>query len=184
MHSLLFSLVAVGFTVHAAQSPVRLRKTLGFGPPNPNAVFYSNPYQIVTNSFNAMSPDTDPFHVTISFLDDILPQSHSSYYSIRDDSYTDKNTGVTHVYVRQFVNGIEVTDGYINLNIKDGMVLSYGDSVSLSCLSYPTRAHAYTYASLMLVLHPNFSQMRLTRILTWNSAWLSRSFYWRTVATS
>jgi extracellular elastinolytic metalloproteinase len=61
----------------------------------------------------------------MSFLEDIniLPS-----YSIRDDSYTDTNTGVTHVYVRQFVNGLEVVDGDINLNIKDGVVISYGNS--------------------------------------------------------
>jgi extracellular elastinolytic metalloproteinase len=50
-------------------------------------------------------------------------------FIIRKDSYTDKNMGVTHVYVRQVVNGIEVADGDMNINVKDGMVLSYGDSV-------------------------------------------------------
>jgi extracellular elastinolytic metalloproteinase len=54
--------------------------------------------------------------------------SAGSAYKIRPDSYTDKNTGVTHVYVRQLVNGLEVTDGDMNINIKDGMVLSYGNS--------------------------------------------------------
>jgi extracellular elastinolytic metalloproteinase len=58
-------------------------------------------------------------------------------FIIRKDSYTDKNTGVTHVYVRQVVNGIEVTDGDMNVNVKDGMVLSYGDSVS----HLPSRIH-------------------------------------------
>lgn len=35
---------------------------------------------------------------------------------------------MSHVYVKQLVNGLEVADGNINLNIKDGMVISYGDS--------------------------------------------------------
>ena len=52
----------------------------------------------------------------------------SSFY-VRDDSYTDKNTGITHVHVRQTMYGFEVADGDMNINIKDGKVLSYGDSV-------------------------------------------------------
>lgn len=55
---------------------------------------------------------------------------HTDGYFIRKDSYTDTNSGVSHVYVRQVVNGLEVADGNINLNIRDGKVLSYGNSVS------------------------------------------------------
>ncbi|KAJ3492174.1 hypothetical protein NLJ89_g11271 [Agrocybe chaxingu] len=72
----------------------------------------------------------DPMEVARLFLDDVLmgQVGEGSSYKIRKDSYTDKNTGVTHVYVRQLVNGLEVSDGDINLNIKDGMVISYGNS--------------------------------------------------------
>jgi extracellular elastinolytic metalloproteinase len=49
-------------------------------------------------------------------------------FVIREDSYQDKNTGVSHVYLRQVVNGLEVIDGDINLNILDGKVISFGDS--------------------------------------------------------
>jgi len=49
-------------------------------------------------------------------------------FVIRPDSYTDKATGTSHVYVRQLVNGLEVADGNINLNIVDGKVVSFGDS--------------------------------------------------------
>jgi len=72
----------------------------------------------------------DPLDVARLFVDDILsPQlSQTLSYKIRKDSYTDKNTGVTHVYVRQLVNGLEVTDGDMNINIKNGIVLSYGNS--------------------------------------------------------
>jgi len=107
------------------------RKTLGFGPEHPHAVFRSTPYQVVANGFTPQDSSIDPFEVARIFLDDVLPTklSDSSSYIIRKDSYTDKNTGVTHVYVRQLVNGLEVTDGDININIKDGVVLSYGNSV-------------------------------------------------------
>lgn len=73
----------------------------------------------------------DPLEVARIFVEDVLmgALSQSSTYKIRSDSYTDKNTGVTHVYVRQLMNGLEVADGDMNINIKDGMVLSYGNSV-------------------------------------------------------
>jgi extracellular elastinolytic metalloproteinase len=66
-------------------------------------------------------------------VDDVLStqSSQALSYKIRKDSYTDKNTGVTHVYVCQLVNGLEVTDGDMNINIKYGVVLSYGNSVCL-----------------------------------------------------
>ena len=75
----------------------------------------------------------DPLDVARIFVDDVLSiqSAHGLSYKIRKDSYTDKNTGVTHVYVRQLVNGLEVTDGDMNINIKDGVVLSYGTSVCL-----------------------------------------------------
>ncbi|GLB42670.1 putative peptidase M36 family protein [Lyophyllum shimeji] len=111
-------------------SPVKRRKSLGFGPEHPHAVFHSSPYQIQTNGFLPMGADADPIEVAHRFVKDILGTklTREMSYKIRKDSYTDVNTGVTHVYVRQVVNGLEVVDGDININIKDGMVLSYGSS--------------------------------------------------------
>jgi extracellular elastinolytic metalloproteinase len=38
---------------------------------------------------------------------------------------------VTHIYIRQLVNGLEVIDGDININVDEtGRVISFGDSVS------------------------------------------------------
>ena len=105
------------------------RKSLGFGPEHPHAVFRASPYQIQTNGFTPKDPSMDPLDVARVFVEDIFPIQFSQSYKIRKDSYTDKNTGVTHVYVRQLVNGLEVTDGDMNINIKDGVVLSYGNSV-------------------------------------------------------
>ena len=75
----------------------------------------------------------DPLEVARIFVEDVLMDQAAagSSYKIRPDSYTDKNTGVTHAYVRQLVNGLEVVDGDMNINIKDGMVISYGNSVCI-----------------------------------------------------
>ena len=77
----------------------------------------------------------DPLDIAHIFVDNVLStqSAHGLSYKICKDSYTDsKKTGVTHVYVCQLVNGLEVTgDGDMNINIKDGVVLSYGTSVCL-----------------------------------------------------
>ena len=54
----------------------------------------------------------------------------NSHFFVRNDSYTDWNTGVTHVYIRQVYDGSEVFNADMNVNVKDGKVLSYGNSVS------------------------------------------------------
>lgn len=137
------SLIAAGlagsaFAHPTANGPIRRRKSLGFGPVHPHAVFRSSPYQIQTNGFLPFSAKSDPIEVARHFVEDHLAGrlTPDNTFTIRKDSYTDKNTGVTHVYVRQVVNGIEVADGDMNINVKDGMVLSYGDSVrhSPSCV--------------------------------------------------
>jgi extracellular elastinolytic metalloproteinase len=104
-----------------------VRKSLSFKQPLPNAQFNANPPSISTHGYK----DAHPHDIARLFLDEHLLATGTSYY-IRSDSYTDVNTGISHVYVRQLVNGLEVADGDINLNIRDGQVLSYGNSVNIS----------------------------------------------------
>ncbi|KAJ3850382.1 Fungalysin metallopeptidase-domain-containing protein [Lentinula lateritia] len=131
MRCLLIASILAGIvgSVQGHRAPVTARKSLGFGPVLPHAVYHSNPYQIVTNGLLAQSPDTDPFEVARLFIGDILgPNQDQDSYKIRPDSYTDPSTGITHVYVRQYVHGIEVADGNMNINVKEGKILSYGNS--------------------------------------------------------
>ncbi|CAE6512362.1 unnamed protein product [Rhizoctonia solani] len=102
----------------ATAAPFSSRKSHRFAPIHPDARFVTEPPLL---SFAA---EADPFDVARAFLQEY---THSDYY-IRNDSYTDTLTRVTHIYVRQFVDGLEVADGNINLNILDGQVLSFGDS--------------------------------------------------------
>ena len=69
-----------------------------------------------------------------------MPEHVGNYY-IRKDSYTDTKSGISHIYIRQLVDGLEVADGDINLNIRDGKVLSYGNSVGSSAFSSTTATH-------------------------------------------
>ena len=102
---------------------VSRRKTLSFGPVLPHASYHINPVY-----HTSLLRAQDPFEVAQIFVEDLIRDIPGGSYQIRKDSYTDQATGVTHIYARQYMNGIEVADGDINLNVKDGVVLSYGDS--------------------------------------------------------
>ncbi|KIO00347.1 hypothetical protein M404DRAFT_16393 [Pisolithus tinctorius Marx 270] len=123
------------------------RKTLGFGPVLPHARFETLP-----PSASGFAP-VDPFHVARDFLDQFADSALGRAYAIRSDSYTDRNTGVTHVYARQIIGGIEVADAHINLNIKDGRILSFGDSV---VDMDPRRALLEFMAAALPRSHPEF----------------------------
>ncbi|KAJ7577974.1 Fungalysin metallopeptidase-domain-containing protein [Mycena floridula] len=126
----LLAVVASSALAHFDGDDLPRRKTLGFGPHHPHAVYRSSALEPVDASFVAANPDADPFDVARQFVEDLLADQldDANSYKIRKDSYTDKNSGITHVYVRQVVNHLEVTDGDMNINVRDGKVISYGDS--------------------------------------------------------
>ncbi|KAI9439259.1 extracellular elastinolytic metallo proteinase [Lactarius indigo] len=102
------------------------RKTMGFGPVRPHAKFHTSPASFVKTSVFT----SDPYEIARSFVTELLQDqlSEVNEFTLRKDSYTDSATGVTHVYFRQMVNGLEVADGDINVNVNGGTVISYGDS--------------------------------------------------------
>lgn len=119
-----------GVLGHANNGEIRRRKTLGFGSVLPHAVYTSN---VVPVTGIRTAEDNDPYVVAQRFAENLSQNlSEFSSFKMRRDSYTDKATGVTHVYFRQYMYGTEVTDGNMNINVKDGVVLSYGNSVSAS----------------------------------------------------
>ncbi|KEP46715.1 extracellular elastinolytic metalloproteinase [Rhizoctonia solani 123E] len=130
-----FSLLA--FLVTATAYPTR--KSLGFGPHHPTARYVTRPDNNCTLAFTA---EADPLDVARAFIHSL---TESDYY-IRNDSYTDENTRITHVYARQLFHGLEVADGNINLNIRHGRVLSFGDSfcrgLALPLDAYPSTSLA------------------------------------------
>jgi extracellular elastinolytic metalloproteinase len=131
MKLLLVPLLLAGLSATSvvAHESVKSRKSLGFGPVHTHAVFRSDPSTIPQN-FGAFQT-RDPLRLAQSFANGLIPPhlDGASVFVLRKDSYTDRNTGVTHAYFRQFVNGLEVADGDLNVNIKQGIVLSYGNSV-------------------------------------------------------
>lgn len=121
------TLALAGLAAHAvAHSPNR-RKSLGFGPDLPHARFQS----LDVGLASPVDPAKDAYVVARDFLTQYDDFRAGRAYVIRPDSYTDHATGITHVYARQVIGGIEVANAHININIKDGRVLSFGDSVSV-----------------------------------------------------
>ncbi|KAI9464402.1 extracellular elastinolytic metallo proteinase [Russula earlei] len=102
----------------AHEGPVTRRKTMGFGPVHPHARFHTSPVSLPSASAFA----SDPYGLARSFVAGILRNqlSEANNFVLRKDSYADKATGL--------INGLEVADGDINVNVKDGVVISYGDS--------------------------------------------------------
>jgi hypothetical protein len=78
---------------------------------------------LTVNPFNASALSTTDY-----------PHHHNDY-SLQ--TYTDPRTLVTHIYIRQLVNGLEIIDGDININVDEtGRVISFGDSVSRLSLGF------------------------------------------------
>ncbi len=71
------------------------RKSLSFAP-DIHASFITGPF---TSPLNAWDSEPDPVLVAVEFISEVSSDDRSSLY-IRDDSYTDSNTGITHVDVR------------------------------------------------------------------------------------
>lgn len=116
-------------------SALRRRKTMGFGPEIPHATFATGDVT-PRYSFQTFDAPEDPVMIARVFAEQLtatLVAPGSDFY-VRDDTYTDKNTGVTHVFLRQTLYGVEVADGDLNVNVKNGRVLSYGDSVSYDAI--------------------------------------------------
>ena len=110
------------------------RKSMSFMPnvvPSFDVPFQTVPPRRIPQN---MSIERDPFTLALDHCASVVspyPRSASlSQYFVRNDSYTDRNTGITHVYIRQVVSGLEVFNAGLNVNVKDGRVLLHGYSVS------------------------------------------------------
>ena len=94
---------------------------------------YFPPSQFIYSDGGFLSqPDTaEPLDIALSYLD-----AHAADFGLTaadvaaplvTDLYTDDDTGITHVYLRQQVNGLEVANANIGIHISSlGQVISAG----------------------------------------------------------
>lgn len=72
----------------------------------------------------------DPVTIAEQFVRSKLAEDEEYYI---ESAYTSDLTGVTHVYMRQRVDGLDVVNGRINVHIdKQGQVVAYGNSFAPS----------------------------------------------------
>ena len=126
---------------------------------HPHDDFHTGTFPIP--SAKGFSSSSDPYEVAKGFVTALLGDQLSGVdsFALRNDSYTNKANGVTHVYFRQMINGIEVADGDINVNVKDGAVISYGDSVSFVVGSLPLAVRLLYRSSFTVAMRPASSSL-------------------------
>ncbi|KAG0207328.1 Fungalysin/Thermolysin Extracellular metalloproteinase 5 [Mortierella sp. GBA30] len=128
-YSLLAAMVAVASTASAHRARVQ-----PFGPELAHKEYVAPSTVSSSSDFFGAYRQSDvlfsgsalnPKRVALDFVEQEL--TNSDY--IVKNAYTSKHNGVTHVYLRQRIDGLEVINGDINVNVdQHGNVISYGDS--------------------------------------------------------
>ncbi|MCO5566016.1 hypothetical protein L7F22_019691 [Adiantum nelumboides] len=112
---------------HGHQS---VRKSLSFGHHHKHKKFITKDY-VPSNSFATLSIN-DIHQKALNLATDVIGKqaSNDQSFFVRSDSYTDPQSGLIHVYVKQTINGLIVEDGDLNVVFSaDGQILSYGSSL-------------------------------------------------------
>ncbi|KAG2178019.1 hypothetical protein INT43_003272 [Umbelopsis isabellina] len=108
-----------------AREPVNSRVSLdNFGPMLHHRTYETGSSTLSPSSFT--NPlNADPKEIAVHFAEESLG---AGKYIIKN-SYTSEHNGVTHVYLRQLHDDLEVVNGDININVdRFGRIISYGDS--------------------------------------------------------
>jgi Zn-dependent metalloprotease len=109
---------------HAQDSANGRLRLDNFGPKLQHRTYETGSYTMMptffTNSLNA-----NPVDIAMEFAKTEL----GAATFVVKNSYTSDHNGVTHVYLRQLHNDLEVVNGDININIdRFGRIISFGDS--------------------------------------------------------
>ncbi|KAG9303280.1 hypothetical protein G9A89_013606 [Geosiphon pyriformis] len=101
-----------------------MKTPANFGPELDHRIYNAPSVKELTDGFTS-ALRADPLKIALQFVKENLTKSE---FKIKN-SYTSEHNGVTHVYLRQIINDLEVVNGDINVNIdENGRVISYGDS--------------------------------------------------------
>ncbi|KAI7897570.1 Fungalysin metallopeptidase-domain-containing protein [Cokeromyces recurvatus] len=96
-----------------------------FGPDVPYQEYTNLNYMQRQQDYSAFTLTQDPADIAIAFAEAELVNGEYIVQSV----YKSDLNGVTHVYLRQKVNGLEVLNGDININVdRLGRIISYGNS--------------------------------------------------------
>ncbi|KAJ8660598.1 hypothetical protein O0I10_003645 [Lichtheimia ornata] len=121
-------------------------------------------YPVVDNSpwsVTSFGHVGDPVTIAEQFVKSKLAEDDEYYI---ESAYTSDLTGVTHVYMRQRVDGLDVVNGRINVHIdKQGQVVAYGNSFAPSSKARQPQRAWYIQAmerGMQVVYSTFFSQQK------------------------
>ncbi|KAI5778556.1 Fungalysin metallopeptidase-domain-containing protein [Geopyxis carbonaria] len=97
---------------------------------------YINSKEVASSSQLRRATGGDALKVATAHLKEIAPEAE---FKVNGDEYTDADTGVTHLYFTQTLNGLKIENAVANVNLKkDGTVLSSGSSLVKGKIEVPT----------------------------------------------
>jgi extracellular elastinolytic metalloproteinase len=103
-------LTAPDAVAHSRGGP---RKSLAFGPHHKHRKFISKTYTPVAS---ARAVSKDDIHQSALKLAHVNAGNKEGVsFFVRPDSYEDPTTGLTYIYVKQTINGLQVEDGDMNV---------------------------------------------------------------------
>jgi extracellular elastinolytic metalloproteinase len=108
-----------------AREPINSRVSLdNFGPMLHHRTYETGSFTLSPSSFTS-ALNANPVDIAVHFAEETLG---AAKYVIKN-SYTSEHNGVTHVYLRQMHDDLEVVNGDININVdRFGRIISFGDS--------------------------------------------------------
>ncbi|CCX32654.1 Similar to Extracellular metalloproteinase mep; acc. no. P46075 [Pyronema omphalodes CBS 100304] len=89
-----------------------------------SATYLSNPS--VPSRLDRRAASSDPVQIALAHFKTVSP---SATLRSNGDSYTSDDSGITHVYLTQTHNGLDIINAQGNVNIKNGKVVSSGNSL-------------------------------------------------------
>lgn len=120
-----------------------------FGPEVPYREYTTPTYRQRQKDYGSFTISNNAEDIAIAFAESELTASEF----IVQSSYKSDLNGVTHVYLRQKVNGLEVLNGDININVdRFGQVISYGDSFAKGVAKIQNQDTSILNVSLFTVL--------------------------------
>lgn len=120
---------------------------------------YIDSISLDSSALRPRAVGSDPKVIAAEHLKGIVPNVE---FRENGDDYTDVDTGITHVYFTQTLNGLDIENAQANVNIKrDGSILSVGLSFVTEGLDVPPPVRRQTLLSPLEALKGIVEKMDL-----------------------
>ena len=138
----------------------------------PPHAFHSSTDQLLSAPSNASPREIALDYLRSNAADFGIQETDLQHYRVTDE-YVSQHTGVTHLYLRQLHNGLDVIHADININItEDGRVLTVGSSflTGLNVAQAPMLGETEAAPRRVPAIGPNAALSSLAAHLDWRIA--------------